>query len=269
VKPFGSDANIVKEDLLTQLEDGETADQNNHVVSLEVQDDSEIEPPSKRDWFLSPKSSPERKKAAVGVIPKNTDNSTQWALQNFNSWATNRVSIGHPVPDNLLQCHDAKIVCKYLSLYVMETRREDGNPYPPSSLRVLLSGLNRILQANGAPFSILDKNNSDFRDLLKTLDTLSSNLHREGVGAVKDSAPVIVPEHEKLFWEKGLLGFSTPKQLQTTVFFYMGLNFVLRGIQEQYDLVPSQLKRLPSDVTVYDESVCYIYTEFISKNNQH
>jgi hypothetical protein len=134
---------------------------------------------------------------------------------------------------------------------------------------VLLSGLNRILQANGAPFSILDKNNSDFRDLLKTLDTLSSNLHREGVGAVKDSAPVIVPEHEKLFWEKGLLGFSTPKQLQTTVFFYMGLNFVLRGIQEQYDLVPSQLKRLPSDVTVYDESACYIYTEFISKNNQH
>jgi hypothetical protein len=104
VKPFGSDANIVKEDLLTQLEDGETADQNNHVVSLEVQDDSEIEPPSKRDWFLSPKSSPERKKAAVGVIPKNTDNSTQWALQNFNSWATNRVSLGHPVPESLLRC---------------------------------------------------------------------------------------------------------------------------------------------------------------------
>ena len=56
---------------------------------------------------------------------------------------------------------------------------------------------------------------------------------------------------------------------QYTVFFYVGMNFVLRGIQEQHDLAPSQLVRVPEDVTVYDESVYYQYTEFISKNNQH
>ena len=49
----------------------------------------------------------------------------------------------------------------------------------------------------------------------------------------------------------------------------MGLNFVLRGIQEQYSLVPAQLKQVPGDISVYDGSVYYLYMEFISKNNQH
>ena len=47
------------------------------------------------------------------------------------------------------------------------------------------------------------------------------------------------------------------------------MNFVLRGIQEQHDLVPDQLVRIPANVNVYDDSVYCQYTEFISKNNQH
>ena len=72
-------------------------------------------------------------------------------------------------------------------------------------------------------------------------------------------------EHERLFWEKGLLGMSTPKILQRTVFFYVGLNFVLRGVQEQHDLIRSQFVRVPQDMQIYDESVYYEYREYISK----
>ena len=131
---------------------------------MDEQGDESWEPATKRARFAKPKTSPERQEAAVGVVPKNTHNSSQWALQNFNTWATNRSSLGHPVPERLLESHDAKLLCKYLSLYVMETRREDGKPYHPSTIRVLLSGINRILQANKAPFSVLDKSNPDFRD---------------------------------------------------------------------------------------------------------
>ena len=150
----------------------------------------------------------------------------------------------------------------------METRREDGKPYPPSTIRVLVSGLNRILQANEAPFSVLDKSNRDFRPLFNTLVTVSSDLH-QGVGMTKDSAQVILAEHKELFWVKGLLGYSSPKLLQHMVFFYMGLNFIPQGAQEQYNLVPDQLKHVPPDVGIYTSSVYYLYTEFISKNNQH
>ena len=151
----------------------------------------------------------------------------------------------------------------------METRKTDGSLYPPTTLRSLVSGLNRVLQSNKAPFSVLDKGDCRFKDLHKTLDSLSSDMHRQGIGATKNSAKVIVPEHEGIFWQKLLLGYSTPKVLQRTVFFYVGLNFVLRGVQEQYDLIPSQFVRSPQDKHVYDSSVYYEYTELISKNNQH
>ena len=44
---------------------------------------------------------------------------------------------------------------------------------------------------------------------------------------------------------------------------------MLRGVQEQHDLVPHQFTCVPRDVRVYDSSVYYEYVEFVSKNNQH
>ena len=72
-----------------------------------------------------------------------------------------------------------------------------------------------------ARFSVLDKSDWRFRDLLKTLDSVSSELHRNGIGATKRSAKVIKPAHEDIFWQKSLLGYSTPKVLQRTVFFML------------------------------------------------
>ena len=85
-------------------------------------------------------------------------------------------------------------------------------------LRSLLSGLNRMLQTNKAPFSVLDKHDIRFRELFNTLGLVSSSLHREGIGADKKSTPIIEVEHENLFWEKKLLGYSTPRTLQRAVF---------------------------------------------------
>ncbi len=48
-------------------------------------------------------------------------------------------------------------------------------------------------------------------------------------------------QHEDLLWEKGILGLDTPKALQRAVFYYVGLQFVLRGIQEHHDLQVEQL----------------------------
>ena len=207
--------------------------------------------------------------AKGGLKPRNTEICTQWAVTNFKQWAKQRSEAvpTDPVPDDLLQCHDHERIVKYLCLYVLETRKEDGSRYPPATIRSLLSGINRVLQANKAPFSILDKHDLRFRELFNTLDVVSSTLHREGVGARRKSASVIEVEHENLFWECGLLGYSSPRALQRAVFFYLGLQFALRGVQEQYDLVPSQLCRFPLDTSVYNSSVYYQYTELVSKNN--
>ena len=174
--------------------------------------------------FAPPTRSPERVSAARGVVPQNTQASTAWALKNFNAWAKNRAAIdsGQAPPPDLLASHDADVVCRWLCRYVMETRREDGKVYPPATIRNLVSGLNRILQENKAPFSVLDRHDLRFRKLHNTLDTVSSNLHREGVGVSKESAAVITADDEALFWAKGALGSSLPKLLQHTVFFMWG-----------------------------------------------
>ena len=90
--------------------------------------------------------------------------------------------------------------------FIMETRKTDGSCYPPATLQSLVCGLNRELQRNGASFSTMDKGDSRFRPLLKTLDSLSCELHKQGIGAVKNSANIIEKEHEAIFGRRVSLG---------------------------------------------------------------
>ena len=170
--------------------------------------------------FATPCSEQELEKLAGGVKPAHTKASTQWAVKNFTKWAENRgVLVPYdPVPCNLLECHDAATVNKYLCMFIAETRKENGDKYPPATIRALLSGINRALQENQVPFSIFDKQNPHFRDLCNTLDVISSALHREGIGAKKKHAAIIEADHEQSFWDKSLLGYSSPRILQRTVF---------------------------------------------------
>lgn len=221
--------------------------------------------------FGSPTSEEKLSKAAKGVVPSNTANNTRWAESNFLNWVRerNKRVPDEPVPLDLLKSHNADLVSKQLCRFVLETRREDGNRYPPATLRSLLSALNRIMQENKVPFSIFNKNDLRFRDLMLTLDSISSELHRQGVGAQRKHAGVITHDDENMLWEQGRLGNTSPRVLQHTVFFCCGLQFCLRGIQEQYDMTPNQLMRVPNDRMVYNEHVYYKYVEYISKNNQH
>ena len=99
-------------------------------------------------------SSPERLKAARGVVPVNTETSTHWAVKNFNDWASNRNTLNpeDAVPPDLLKSHDADLVCKWMCHFIMETLKCDGSLYLPSTLRSLVSGLICVLQVNNAPF---------------------------------------------------------------------------------------------------------------------
>ena len=124
--------------------------------------------------FITPVSSPEREKAAKGVIPANTWANSNWAIKNFKEWVSNQSATipDDPVPPELLESQDPELLCKWLCRYVIETRRTNGSQYPPSTLRSLLSGVNRVLQENKAPFSILDKGDHRIKDLLHTMDTI-------------------------------------------------------------------------------------------------
>ena len=88
----------------------------------------------------------------------------------------------------------------------------------------------------------MDKSNAAFQELHLTLDRVTSDLHHEGLGVTKKSAAVILFEHENILWEKQLLSCSTPKALQMAVFYSVGVNFVLRGVQEYHSQHNSKIK---------------------------
>ena len=146
----------------------------------------------------------------------------------------------------------------------MEARKVDSKRYPPGTtcIRNLLHGISRELIKNKALFAILDKSDLHFRELNLTLDSVSSELHRTGIGVNKKSAQVISTDLEDLCWEKGSLGTSSPTVLQHTIFFYIGLHFVLRGVQEQHDLTISQPVRVPV-IVVFILLMCTMNTQNI------
>ena len=99
----------------------------------------------------------ELEEASKGVVPLNTKKNNTWAIQNFNEWALSRNSRSpdDPVPEDLLSSNDADVMCKWLCLFVMETRQKSGCPYPPSSLYSILCGLYRVCHSNGVKFYFL------------------------------------------------------------------------------------------------------------------
>ena len=72
--------------------------------------------------------------------------------------------------------------------------------------------------------------------------------------------PIVTKEEEEMLWSKKVMGVDLPRQLQRTIFFYVGKVFCLRGGVEQRALKPSQFQRRHGP----DH---YVYIENGSKNN--
>ncbi len=134
-----------------------------------------------------------------GFVPKNTEENTQWARRNFDSWCAWRHTQlpDDPVPVDLLTSNDSAVLNKWLYLFVIETRRMDGKKFPSKTIDCLLAGLLRYMRGkNPAAGNFLDEKNTDFTGLCATRDTVSRALHEEGVGASVKHAGVITREEE-------------------------------------------------------------------------
>ena len=89
----------------------------------------------------------------------------------------------------------------WLSLYVVETCNKKGEPYPPSTLYQLLTGLHRhALTINPHAFNFLDKNNRAFRKLHNVIDNHFKALRKEGVGSDSNHTEIITKEEENKLW---------------------------------------------------------------------
>ena len=83
-----------------------------------------------------------------GFVPINTKQNTQWAIQTFEAWRAwrNGVYQDDRVPSGVLTSGDAVALNKWLSLLVIEVRKQDGNKYPSKTIYLLLAGLKRHMK---------------------------------------------------------------------------------------------------------------------------
>ena len=189
-----------------------------------------------------------------GFTPQNTDRSTRWALTNFKDWANER-KIN---PESILLSTDPNVLNKHLARFIVETRKTNGQSYPPSTLHQLLCGLLRYMrQKNPHVPNFLDKSDTRFKPLQSTMDCFFNKLHAGGVGRQVQHAETISGEEEDKLWTSKVLDIATPRGLLNAVFYTIGKSFCLRGGQEHRSLKISQLKRMEDH---------YVYYENVSKN---
>ena len=232
-------------------------------------------PPKKKLKLSVPKDKENRwqfvddaKEAALSkkFVPKNTATSTKWAVSNFVAWRDGRNAryCNKPekqVPMDLLEKADTAVLGKWLSLYVAETRKQDGGRYPPKSVYMLLTGLLRHMRTL-SPLcpNFLDTANQHFSSFHNALDNVFRELRSDGVGSETKEAQAFSKEEGESLWGTGVLSIENPKGLLRAVFFLNGKKFCLRGGEEHRQLKLSQLKK-------FTDPLRYVYTENSSKNH--
>lgn len=87
------------------------------------------------------------------------------------------------------------------------------------------------LEKQGLNFKLID--DPKMARFCNTLDNLMKKRAAQGIGH-KESSLAIDLEDENILWDKQVLGNSDPDQLRDTLFFFLlGINFALRGGEEQ------------------------------------
>lgn len=205
-----------------------------------------------------------------GFVPRATRENTLWALNNFQQWKEWRQSMNSVdvIPERLLEGRDSEALNKWLSLYVKETRRKDGKPFPSRTIDMLLCGLKRHMkELNPDAVDILNEKDPRFAGLRGTRDTVSRQLREAGVGATVKHTSVFSAAEEDQLWSAGVLGVDSPRALLNAVFFTVGKTFCLRGGREHEMLKLKQFKFGTEGSACAERKVDFVvYTENGSKN---
>ena len=220
-----------------------------------------LQPPSPRKQqsslrFAAPLSDDCIQACIREAIPKNTRDQTGWAVRVWEAWRNSRQD---DIPELLAM--NKEEMGSWLSKFLLEARRMDGNEYTGNTLHQMLCGLLRYLRLNGRQEIDFFKDIA-FKNMLAVLDSKMKNLRRNGIGVVTKQAEPITLKEEETLWEQGCLGDMTPSILADTMIWMCGLFFALRGGAELRNLTRQQIKLIESPEGSYLE-----YQENVSKNN--
>ena len=105
---------------------------------------------------------------------KNTQRNNTWALKLFQEWRVDRNKRSEKLcPEDLLDNPDPKKLNHWLSRFVTEVRKQDGQPYPPKTIHHILAALQRIVVGKQPTTpKFMDRNELVFTELCRTCDSV-------------------------------------------------------------------------------------------------
>ena len=169
---------------------------------------------------------------------------------------------GDKCPLDLLEKPEAEKLNSWLSCFVVEARRKDGEPYPARMLYLLLAGLLRYGRLGlNSVLTSWTKVILVSPSCLEYVNLFPDNYARMVLVLPLNTQPLsLLRKRTYSVLDKGVMGIYAPKPLVRAVFYYVGKAFCLRGGAEQRALKPSQFER------GYNPDR-YTYTENGSKNH--
>ena len=152
-------------------------------------------------------------------------------------------------------------LCYALCHFITETRKINGQDYPPKPIYEMIVCMQMYLETQGLFWKLLDDKDYHFIQLHYTCDNLMKERVKSGMGTFIKQAQVLSYNDEKFLWENGYLGTDNPEQFVYTVLFVIGLYCALHAGAEHRNLrsigFRSQLKYV-----FPDGGECHIiYTE--------
>ena len=122
----------------------------------------------------------------------------------------------------------------FLSEFIIAARTKKGEQYEPSSLRGILTSVDRYLTRREYGKRLFT--DPEFTRLRDALKAKQKELKKDGRGNKPKATTALLDEEIDILFEKNVLGTSSPQSLLNTVWLNNIIHFGLRGCTEQRNL---------------------------------
>ena len=131
---------------------------------------------------------------------------------------------------------EPEILDEHLANFILSVRKPNGEEYEPSTIRSIISSIDRKLRRQKYPYRIISEPTNAFQLSRDAMQAKQKSLKRLGKGNKPKKSSPITDEEIDILYQKNILGRSCPKALLNTVWLNNCVLFGLRGTKENYDL---------------------------------
>jgi len=131
---------------------------------------------------------------------------------------------------------DVDSLDEYVANFILSCKTKSGTDYEPSSIRNIMSSIDRELKHNKYPYLIMSNTGPEFSLSRDAFAARSKSLKRQGKGNKPKAASPLTDDEIEALYQKQILGCQTPCALLNTMWYNNCVHFGLRGTTEQYNL---------------------------------